>query len=304
MTTATGSRSQVAYIQETTFGTTPATPQLTALPFISWNVNLTKDEYDDNSIRSDRMERYSVSGNRHLAGEFDINYQPLNYDTFLEGLLYNTWSGNTLKVGTTSKSFTMEEAALDISQYRVYTGVMVDKFNINIPNNGLITAKFNVIGKDQSALSGATIDTDGSVAPATVSSPMTHTGTNGFFKIGGSSVGYITALSLTVDNGMSSNYALGVATAHSLTPGFIKVTGTATVFFEDAVAYNLFINGTQSSIDFKLDNGTNTHEFSLPNVKFVGATKTITGQGPISMSFTYKALYDATSGSNIVITRT
>jgi len=304
MTIATGSRSQVGFIAETTYGVTPATPNLVSLPYTSWSVNLVKDEYEDNTIRPDRMERYSVSGNRHVSGDIDINYQPLNYDAFLEGLLYSTWSVNVLKVGTTPKSFTMEEAALDISQYRVYTGVMIDKMTLNVPNNGLITGKFSVIGKDQSALTSATIDTDGVVAAPTVSAPMTHTGTSGFFKLGGTNVGYITALTVNVDNGLSTNFTLGTATARSLSAGFIKVSGTATVFFEDAVAYNLFISGTQSSLDFKMDNGTNTHQITLPNVKFTGATKTITGQGPVTMSFTFKALYDNTTGSNIEITRT
>ncbi len=304
MTIATGARSQVAYIAETTFGTTPATPALVRLPFLTWNVNLAKDEYDDMSIQSDRMERYSVTGNRHVSGDIDVNYAPLYYDALLESVMFGAFSTNVLKVGQTPKSFTVEEAALDIVQYRVYTGVMVDKFSLNVPNNGIITAKFSVVGKDQSALTGITIDSDTTIPTLTTSTPMTHTGAAGFFKVGGSAVGYLTSLNLNIDNGLGQNFSLGSSTARGFTPGFAKVTGTAQVFFEDATAYNLFVNGTASSLDFKMDNGTNTHEFNLPVVKFVGATKTISGQGPVTMTFNFKALYDATSTSNLVITRT
>lgn len=304
MTIATGSRSVVGYITETAFGVTPATPDLARLPFMTWNVNLVKDEFDDMSIQSDRIERYSVSGNRHVSGDMDVNYQPLNYDSFLESVCFSSFSTNVLKIGQVAKTFTFEEGSVDILQYRIFTGMIVDKFSLTVPVSGLVTGKFSLVGKDQSALTGVSIDTAPTVV-ATPSVPMTHTGAGGFFKIGGSVVGYITALSLQVDNGVGQNFALGGGgTVRAFTPGFAKVTGTATVFFEDSVAYNLFVAGTASSLDFKLDNGTNTHEFNMPNVKFVSATKSVTGQGQISMTFAFKSLFDATSGSNLIITRT
>jgi hypothetical protein len=303
MAIATGARSQLGYMAETIWGTTPATPALVRLPFTSWSVNLTKETYEDTGIQSDRMQRYAVTGNRHVAGDMDVNYDPANYDSVLESLMYSTWATNVLKVGQVMKSFTMEEASLDITQFRVYTGMIVDKFTVTIPNNGLITGKFSLLGKDQGALTGTTIDTDTIVTAATATPPMTHTGAAGFFKIGGTAVGYITSLTLNVDNGTAQNFGLGVATIRAFTPTFVKVTGSAEVFFEDAVAYNLFVSGASSSIDFKLDNGTKQHQFLIPVVKFIEASKTISGQGPIVMSFNFMGLYDSSTNSNLVITR-
>ena len=302
MTIATGSRSQVAFITETAFGTTPAIPQLVRIPFSQWNVNLTRDEYDDMSIQADRMQRFSVSGNRHVIGDMDVNYQPLNYDTLLESVCFSSFTANVLKIGQTLKSMTFEEGQLDIVQFRTFTGVIVDKFSLTVPNAGVITAKFSLVGKDQSTLGVATISTAPATAPV-VEPAMTHTGTSGFFKLGGAVVGYITSMALTIDNGVGQNFGLGVGTVRAFSPGFAKITGTATVFFEDSIAYNLFVSGTASSLDFKLDNGVNQHEFNLPNVKFVSATKAVTGQGPITMSFAFKSLYDVTSASNIIVTR-
>jgi hypothetical protein len=68
--------------------------------------------------------------------------------------------------------------------------------------------------------------------------------------------------------------------------------------------YNKFVNGTATSIDLKLDDGTNTVEFFFPNVKYTGATKTITGSSPVVLEMPFAALYDVTALSNIVITRT
>jgi hypothetical protein len=304
MTISTGARAKVGYIAETVYGTTPATPALVELPFTSFGVNLTRDEYEDNSIRSDRMERYSLSGNRTVGGSIDVNLTHSLYDPLLESLCQSTFTTNVLKVGTTRKSFTVEEQALDITQFRVYTGLIIDKADITIPASGIVTAKFDVIAKDQSALSGTTIDSDATYTAPAVKPPFTDNGTAGFVKEGGAAVGYVTNLTFTVDNGHTKNYAVGTNVIRDVTPGMAKVTGTVTVFFEDAVMYNKFINGTASSIDVKLDDGTNQLEFAFPNVKYTGATKTISGNGPVTLAMPFKALYDTTSGSNLVITRT
>jgi len=303
MTIATGSRSKAGFITEVTFGTTPTTPSLVEIPFTSFGVNLTRDEYDDNSIRSDRMERYSLTGNRSVAGSIDVNFAHGIYDTLLESLMQSTFATNVLKVGSTRKSLSVEESQIDVSQYRVYTGLIVDKADFTVPASGLVTAKFSVLAKDQSSLSGTSADADGYTAAA-AKSPFTDNGTSGFMKEGGAAIGYVTNLQFSIDNSHAKNFAVGTNVVRDFSTGNAKVTGTVTVFFEDAVMYNKFINGTATSIDVKLDDGTNTVQFFFPNVKYTGATKTISGNGPVSMSMPFKALYDATSLSNIVITRT
>jgi hypothetical protein len=304
MTIATGARSKVGYIVETVFGTTPTLPNLTEIPFTQHSVNMTREEYDDNSIRSDRMERYSLSGNKSVAGAIDVNFAHSIYDVLLESLLQSTFTTNVLKTGTTRKSFTLETQHLDIAQYVVHTGLIVDKMEMTIPASGIVTAKFDVIAKDQSALAVATIDTDSTYTTAAAKSPFTDNGTSGFCKEGGAAVGYITNIQFTVDNGHAKNFTVGTNVIRDFTTNNAKITGTVTVFFEDAVMYNKFVNGTASSIDVKLDDGTNTVEIAFPNVKYTGATKTISGNGPVTVAMPFKALYDATALSNIVITRT
>ena len=302
MTIATGSRAKVGFIQETTFGTTPTTPTLTELPFTNFAVNLTREEYEDNSIRSDRMERYSLSGNKSVDGTIDVNFAHGPFDALLESLLQSAWATNELTVGSTRTSFTVEESQLDIGQYRAYTGVIVDKMDITIPASGIVTAKFALLGKNQSALSTTSIDA-GAYTAAPAVQPFTDNGVSGFVKEGGTSTGVITNIQFTIDNGHAKNYTVGTDVVRDFTAGLIKVTGTVSVFFEDATMYNKFLNSTQTSFDFKLDDGTNTVEFFLPNVKLTGATKTITGNGPVTMSMPFRALYDGTTGTNIKITR-
>lgn len=301
MSISTGSRSQVGIVVETVYGTTPATPSLTGLAYTDFSVNLTHDEYEDNTIRADRMERYSITGNNHVAGDITANFSALNFDSLLESLMSSLFTTNVLKIGSTRKSFSMEEAQSDISIYNVFTGVLVDKLDLTVPSDAIVTAKFSVVGKDQSAYASTSIDTDGYTAPA-AARPFTHLG--GTFKEGGVVVGYITSIDLSVDNGYTANYSLGNAACRDMTYNMIKVSGTVNAYFEDSVFVNKFMNQTVSSLDFTLTDGTHTMEFNMPNVKYTGATKTVNGQGPVTIALPFKALYDSVSANVLTITRT
>lgn len=301
MTISTGASVKVGYIAETTWGTTPATPQLISIPFTSFNVNLTQDQYKDSSIQADRMERYSISGDHHVTGDFQVNLSPSNFDPFLASAVYGTWATNTLKVGQTLSSFTLEQGHTDISLYTQYTGVMVDKLDLTVPSNGAVTAKFTVIGKDQSAVPGST-SIDGSAYTAAIAGvPFTHIG--GTFKEGGTTIGVITSLAMSVANNLTANFACGSTSAQGVTPGFTQITGTLTAYVQDASLLTKFYNGTSSAIDFTLASGAHTLEFSLPNVKYTGATRNISGQGSVMVTMPFTALYDSGSSSLITITR-
>lgn len=302
MTISTGARAKVGFIAETAYGTTPTTPSLAELVFTSFGVNVAIDQYDDNGIHSDRMEQYTLSGNRSVAGTIESNLTHGIHDSLFESLMQSTFVADVLKTGVTRKSFSIEEAALDVAQYRVYTGVLVDKAEISIPNSGICTVKFDVIGKDQSSLSGTSADADG-YTPAASKVPFTDGGATGYLKEGGTTIGNVTSMVFTIDNGHNKNFAVGSNVVRDLTTNNSKISGSISVFFEDAVMYNKFVNGTSSSLELKLDDGTNQYTFLFPNIKYTGATKTISGNGAITMTMPFKALKDNTSGSNIVITR-
>ena len=295
---AQGSRTRLAYIPESTYGVTPATPTTVQIPFVSFNINQTIDQFQDTSIRGDRQERTLNSGNTHIAGDFDVQLTHSNFDPFFASLLTGTWSSNVLKVGSTSSSFTMEMASLDIGEYFVYTGLVMDKLALTVNATSNVTAKFTVMG--QNASNSTTTLCATPTAP-NASAPFTHLG--GTFKEGGTVTALISSIALNIDNAMNGNFTLGNATTQALSEGMFKASGTLTVMFQDAVIANKFLAGTATSLDFTLTDGTNTYEFSMPNVKYTGVTRQIKDQGTITLSVPFTALYDNTSGSVLTITR-
>ena len=307
MSIAVGSRSAVGAVVESTYGVTPATPALLKSPFTSFIVNNVHDKYMDNSIQGDRMYRPSVTGNTHIGGDIDVAYSPLNFDLLLESLLSSAFSTDVLKVGQTRKSFTIEHAQLDIAKYWQYNGMVVDKLQLKIATNGLVTAKFTMVGKDSPVVTTVSVDVtagtgpDGFYTAAATTLPFVHNG--GTFKEGGTNIGSLMSLDLTIENKVTSNFALGQTSIRDLSSNFLEVTGTAGIYVEDATIYNKFINSTATSLDFTLANGTNNHQYLLPNVRLHAATKAVTGQGPVTLQVPFVGFYDATTASNVVITR-
>ena len=155
MAFAQGSRSSLAYIAESTFGTTPATPTLANLPINSHSLDLTKDRVEGNEIQADRMPRVDRHGNRQAGGSIEVDLRKGDFDSLFESAFLNTFSTNVLKVGTTPKFFSMEDRAVDISQYRLFKGLAVSTMSVSIAPNQMVTGTFEMVGKDmtQSATS-------------------------------------------------------------------------------------------------------------------------------------------------------
>ena len=308
MTIAVGARSAIGIVAETVWGTTPTTPALLEVPFTQFSVNKSLAKFMDQSIQGDRMYRPSVTGNTTIAGDLDVAYQGLNYDKLLESVFNNAINATVIKIGNTRKSFTFEHSQIDTANYFQYTGMVVDKFALKLATSGIVTGKFSLIGKDHPTVTIASIDTvsgvspNGFYTPAVVSIPFVHNG--GTFKEGGVAFGAFMSLDVTFDNKSSSNFALGSNVVRDFSSNFFEVTGTASVYFEDATLYNKFINSTTTSIEFSLTNGTSTHDYLIPNVRYHGATKTISGNGPIVLTVPFVGFYDSTTSTNAQITIT
>ncbi len=301
MTIATGSKVQIGWINESVYGTTPATPVLATMPVTDWQVNTTKEIYQDMSIRGNRMHYYDIHSNLHVTGDFGIELNGANFDMLWQSLLSSTWATNVIKKNATDVQFSMsmEVAHTDIGLYQLITGGLVDKLSLAVPTKAIVTAKVSLVGLDQTL-------TDTSVSGSaytaeTINQPFVHNG--GTLKEGGDIVGYVADFKLDVDNKYVANFGLGVTTVRAFTPGFLDVSGSIQVFFEDEVMYNKFLNATASSLEVSLTNGSYTIDILIPNVVYETANKTIKGQQAVILDMNYRGVFDSVTGTVIQVTR-
>ncbi len=278
-------------------GTGSGAANFTSLPFTNFSVNESKDIFTDDTVRSDRRRQFNIHGNKILSGDIAVNLADEAFDEWIESALYSSFAADAVADGDVQKSFTVEHGALDISQYSLYTGVVANTWSIDVPVDGIVTSTFGVQGK-LLAQSGTSIDA--TVTDPAVAEPFFHAG--GTFLVDSVAVGNITSISLNVDNGGSPNYALGSDTARDITVGFISVTGSMQVYFDDGSYITDFINEATASLDFTLDDGTNTLQFVLPKVKYNSADKAVDGQGPIFLTINFDALSNA-GAAIITVTR-
>jgi len=308
MAFAQNSRSGLSYIVESTFGTTPA-GNFTALPYNTHSLNLTKDRVAGNEIQPDRMLRVDRHGNRQSAGDIVVDLRDGDFDTFLESAMFGTWDSSPsslpdiLKVGTTPKYFSIEDAANDIAQFRLFTGQAVSSMAVSLAPNQMVTTTFSMVGKDM------TISGTGKTVDAT-SGNQPFDSYSGDLAIGNvassSSVAIVTSLDFTLDNALAPTFVIGDDATPQLEYGMATVEGTFTAYFEDAALINRFIDETESELIVSVNDptGANQYTFGFPKIKINGADVPVDGAtGSRMITLPFVALYDATEATNFYINR-
>jgi hypothetical protein len=298
-----GSRSSLAYIAETAFGTTPSSPTLAYLPFNTHSLDLSKDRVEGNEIQADRMTRVDRHGNKQAGGSLEVDLRKGDFDELMESAMFSTFATDVLKVGTTPKYFSIEDAANDISQFRLFTGMAVSGMSVSIAPNQMVTGTFDMVGKTMTQ-SATTASTGGTPTAATTNAPFdSYSGT---ISDGGSAVSIVTSIDFSVSNSLAPTFVVGSDSAQALEYGRAVVEGTMTVYYEDATLINKFINETESAIEVSVDDptGSNPYTFLFPRVKYNGASVPLSNPQSRLITLPFVALYDSTEDTNLKITRT
>jgi hypothetical protein len=305
---AQGSRTGLSYVTETTFGTTPV-GNFIGLPYSTHTLDLTKDRVQGNDIEPDRMQRHDRHGNRNALGDIVFDLRADNYDALLESLMFSTWDASPssapdeLKVGTTLKSFSIEDYAADVDQARLFTGMVVSQAQFSIRPNQMVTTTMSFIGQNM-AISA----TQKTVTAAAINSPFDAY--SGALEVGDngsslSSIATVTGIDFSVNNGVNPTFVVGSSTTPQLEYGMATVEGTITAYFEDLTLINRFLNEVESALSVTVNDPTaaNQYGFFFPKVKFNGASLPVANPQSRIITIPFVSLYDATEGSNLVITR-
>jgi len=306
MAFAQGSRSGLSYIEETTFGTTPAGP-FTAIPYNTHSLNLSKERVTGNEIQPDRMLRVDRHGNRQSGGEITVDLRDGNFDPFIESVMQSSWddtpSGpDIIKVGTTPKYFSIEDAANDINQYREFKGMSVGAMGFSIAPNQMVTTTMTMMGKDMLISSSGKTVTDANIAQPFDS----YSGDLSIGDVGSSSaLAVVTSLDFSIDNSLNPTFVVGDDATPFLESGMATVEGTFTAYFEDRALIDRFIDEVESELIVSVDDptGQNTYTFGFPKIKINGADVPVDGQTSRTITLPFVALYEETTETNFYIER-
>ncbi|WP_238258576.1 phage tail tube protein, partial [Methylobacterium gnaphalii] len=92
MTIASGSTRRIAYVPETVFGTTPATPSFKTFRATGGGPRTNKTTGTSDEIQADRNVRDEYQLGQDVSGAYNFELAYGNLDDLLEGVLFSTWS--------------------------------------------------------------------------------------------------------------------------------------------------------------------------------------------------------------------
>lgn len=299
MAQAQGVLNTLAYVAESTFGTTPDTPALIETRVVSHSLAVNREFVTSPHIGK-RGEFDGNQGVGAVGGDIQAMLRYGEFDTFLEAVMQGTWTTNVLKIGTTKRSFTFEDPSPDLTTatYAAYRGVMLNTLAINLtPGAVHVPVTFGVVGK---SLAYADSPLDASyTAP---SNNAAFTAFEGSISEGGSAIATVTALTLNLNNNLAPANALFDNEPVYINNGVAQVSGEMTVLFTAKALANKFLNETETTLSFTIESAAGDLTFLCPRVKYTGAAVP-NGLDARVMTLPFTALYDTTEATALKITR-
>ncbi|MBS4019537.1 MAG: hypothetical protein KGZ68_15020 [Dechloromonas sp.] len=305
MPIAPTSRTRVAYIAESAFGTTPSTPTFLEIRRTSGNLRTRKTTAVSEEIRLDRNVRAEYQLAQDVEGSYDFELTYGSYDDILEAAVGGAWNTNVLVNGSVEKSLTFEET-IDVGggsfAYHRFTGVEVDSLSLNFTARRGVTGSVTLQGKqealDTAIISGATytapntnvIETANSVASLAVASL--------------SPVPIVRSLSLNIANNLRRHEVLGSLYTNSFGSGQLDVTGTLEAYFTSNALYQAVLDHGTGALALTIGSVTaKKYTISLPVIQFLDGAKRLGGKNDdVMVSIPFRAVADSAPKS-ISITR-
>jgi hypothetical protein len=180
---ANGSAVEYYFVVEDAGGAIPSAPAFKPIRYNTSTLARNTAQVDSNEINPDRQRPLSRQGTYSTQGDIVAELSDDSFDDLLEIAMQSTWSANSIKIGSTERSFAILERHTDITNATItattISAAAADS-SFNDSASGFVTAGFAV---------GDLITTSGFTDPAN----------NGVFKIATVAAGKITVTD--VDDG-------------------------------------------------------------------------------------------------------
>lgn len=317
MSQAIGSQGRLIVQEEdVTYKTDPSPAGAEKIPFVSESLRLSRELISSDIITGTRNPVQPVEGNTDVAGDITTTLQAYSDILFYMALGKAVSIGSdpythTITIdntaGVTLPSFMIEKGFTDITQYFKYNGCKVNSLSLSVTPEGFQELTLSIIGAKE------TVNT--SSFQANPSIDLTHTPFSGFVgsilegSPSPSSLGSVLSVDLTVENNLDNSvYVIGGSGERaSLPEGITKVSGTATVLFENTTLYNKAIGQSseaESGLQLKFTKGDGLGsagneycEIYVPELYFTPNAPVIEGPTGISLELPFEGFYANSSES-------
>lgn len=300
------------YIEEATWNSLPGTPTMTPIRYTGESMIPAVENIVSAEIRDDRMITDLVQVSRSNTGGFEIELSAGTFDELIAGALFSDWvgdssvAGDIIRNGVIRHSFSIEKALLDIDEYFLFTGMMVNSMTWTLATSSIASGSFNMLG------SGATLGQTTNAAAvnaASTTAVLNCMGNVASLKEGSSLTTlagiYVQELSFTVANNLRPVYQIGSNVIAEIAVGKCDITGTLNAYFANDRLFDQFLAGSATQLEFQIqDAAGNYYTVLFPEVKFETESVVAPGQDQdVIENLTWRALRDAGEDAMIKITR-
>lgn len=129
---AAGSLTEIGYVAESVFGSTPVSSAFQRIRDVSFSVNLQKEAYQSEERRADRMRQDVRHGYRSVSGDIVGELSQQSWDDFIQATMGGTWaSGASVNFSSVASNSTLNRITVGSANFPV-SGVRVgDVFTVS-----------------------------------------------------------------------------------------------------------------------------------------------------------------------------
>lgn len=272
---SSGAKVVTAFIRETTPGETPSAGVWNLLRRSSFGLMPTQNTNDNDEIGGDRMAQGVSRGTIDVGGDVGTKFRWNQHDDFLASCFGADWLDNVLTMGNNRITFSVSSYADDVGIAQIARGCQVATFQIEIPNDGDITATITFAGLDWETkaddTSYFTNPVDGAGALRYSFKEVTGLSLNG---VAGGAGFCVDTFNFQFDNNMQTQRCIGTGSAFAGTniPTTFTPSGQITLSWSKAAweIYKKTFTGETVPFTFTLENAEGAYTFSFPEVQISG----------------------------------
>ncbi len=248
-----GSKVVLSYAKQTAVETKPVSGWK-ILPRTSDSLNNTVELTDSETIADSRLRTAGMVTSANAEGDVEVEMIKATYDDLIAAAAGNAWVvGTPVKTnsvtfgGDVVTNFAIEKNHKDIAQYHYWSGMRVNSFSLDIPENGFIGMTFGFMGAgyEASVAASATSPTPAVTSPKATSLSVSDIKIDGVTTKG---VSCVTAFSFELNNNIERQNCLGAGLyGSSFLEMMADMTGSLTL------AYS---KNTQEMLNKQLTGGT------------------------------------------------
>ncbi|WP_416329139.1 phage tail tube protein [Raoultella planticola] len=272
---SSGAKVVTAFIRETTPGVTPTVGVWDLLRRASFGLAPTQNTNDNDEIGGDRMAQGVSLGTIDVGGDVGTKFRWNQHDAFLASCFGAEWLNNVLTMGNSRITFSVASYAEDVGIAQIARGCQVATLQIEIPNDGDITATVTFAGLDWEMkgddTSYFTSPVDAAGALRYSFKEVTNIRLNG---VDGGTGFCVDTFNIQFDNNMQTQRCIGTGSAFAGAniPTTFTPSGQVTLSWSKAAweLYKKTFTGETVPFSFTLENAEGAYTFDFPEVQISG----------------------------------